>query len=388
MTNEPKLTPEADPVWIAPMAATGDLVPTDAAITGTGGRQPTGVFNAGRHTGAGNYLFSVHGDTWAIEENRMRAYLNTMIVSDVPQGEIVERTGPRYTHFFDCEGIPLTLDEYAHGECSRKDAVQAALRTRKTKRAIAVLPLLGPITQRAGMFTAFFGGTSTEKWGRAFDDLIASESVGAVVIDGDSPGGSVAGVPELAEKVFRARGNKPVVFVANTWLASAAYWIASQADQIVVTPSGEVGSIGVWSMHVDISEAMKEWGEKVTLISAGKYKTEFNPYEPLSEEAAAHEQGVVDRYYGEFVAAVARGRGISAKDVRSGFGEGRMVGPKDAVSAGMADRVATLDDTIRRLGGGIAERQQARVAREAREAWLRKEEGELPSQDGEGDHVD
>ncbi|KKM13623.1 hypothetical protein LCGC14_1714410, partial [marine sediment metagenome] len=224
---------------------------------------------------------------------------------------------------------------------------------------------------------AFFGGTSTEKWGQAFDDLIASEHVGAVVIDGDTPGGSVAGVPELAEKIFKARGTKPIVFVGNTWLASAGYWIASAGDEIVVTPSGEVGSIGVWSMHVDLSKAMEDFGEKVTLISAGKYKTEFNPYEPLDKEAEAYAQSEVDRYYGMFVDAVSRGRNVTARTVRNGFGEGRMVGAKNAAADGMADRVATLDQTIQRLGGGIADRQQARADRAAREKRLGELEAEL-----------
>lgn len=320
---------------------------------------------------ATNYLLSVHGDPWAIDMTRMQAYLNTLIVSDMSQEEAEKRTGPVGADFFDCEGQSL-------GDNWEGEPLEAALKTRKTKRAIAVLPLLGPITQRAGLFTAFFGGTSTEKWGQAFDDLIASQAVGAVVIDGDSPGGSVAGVPELADKVFKARGTKPIVFVANTWLASAAYWIASQADQIVVTPSGEVGSIGVWSMHVDLSKALEELGEKVTLISAGKYKTEWNPYEPLSEEAKVYEQKVVDGYYGDFVAAVARGRNVSVKTVRDGFGEARMVLAKEAKAEGMADRVATLDETIKRLGGGIADRQQAQADHEVREKRLAELEGELP----------
>lgn len=334
---------------------------------------------------AANYLLSAHGDPWAIEITRMRAYLNTLIVSTMPQAEIEARTGPLKVDFFDCEG-QLMEDNYCDSKghpVYEVEALEAALKTRKTKRAIAVLPLLGPITQRAGLFTAFFGGTSTEKWGQAFDDLIASPAVGAVVIDGDSPGGSVASIPELADKVFKARGTKPIVFVANTWLASGAYWIASQGDQIVVSPSGEVGSIGVWSMHVDLSKALEDFGEKVTLISAGKYKTEWNPYEPLSKEAEAYEQEVVNRVYGEFVGAVARGRNLTAKVIRNGFGEGRLVGAKDAVAEGMADRVATLEQTIKRLGGGIADRQQAQADHEAREKRLAELEGELAPKDQE-----
>lgn len=316
------------------------------------------------------YLLSAHGDPWAIEPSRMRAYLNTLIVSDMSQEESEARTGPLAVRFHDCEGGHLgddccaTRDE--EGVRPAGDRLHIALATRKTNRAIAVVPLTGPITQRSGLFTAFFGGTSTEKFGQVFDNLVASPAVGAIVIDADTPGGTVSGVPELAEKVFKARGSKPIVVVSNAILASAGYWIGSAADQIVVTPSGELGSIGVWSMHVDISKALEQSGENVTLISAGEFKTEMSPFGPLSEEAEAYEQGAVDRYNGMFIDAVAQGRGVSASVVRKGFGRGRMVGPKDAKAEGMVDRIGTLEDTIRRLGGQVAERETARAEHEER----------------------
>jgi len=119
---------------------------------------------------------------------------------------------------------------------------------------------------------------------------------------------------------------------------------------LIVTPSGEVGSIGVVAAHMDISKMAESAGLKVTLVSAGKYKTEGNQFEPLSDEARAALQVRVDDYYAMFVKAVARNRGVSPADVRNGFGEGRVVGAKQAVALGMADRVATLDETLARLG--------------------------------------
>ena len=100
-------------------------------------------------------------------------------------------------------------------------------------------------------------------------------------------------------------------------------------------------------------------GVKVNLISAGKYKTEGNPFEPLSEEAREQIQKRVDEYYDMFVAAVARNRSVSRSDVRGGFGQGRMVGAKEAVASGMADRVATLDETISRLASGRRRRRSS-----------------------------
>ena len=138
--------------------------------------------------------------------------------------------------------------------------------------------------------------------------------------------------------------------MANTLAASAAYWLASAADEMVVTPSGSVGSIGIVAMHEDVSKALEAEGVKVSIVSAGKYKTEGNPYQPLSVEGRAYLQSQVDQFGGMFVDGVARGRKVSSSQVRNGFGEGRMVLAAGAVRAGMADRVATFDETLARFG--------------------------------------
>jgi capsid assembly protease len=233
--------------------------------------------------------------------------------------------------------------------------------TARTAGAIAVLPLFGIIAQRANIMTQTSGGTSTEMFGRQFQAAMADPQIGAVIIDVDSPGGTVNGVDELSSLIYSARGEKPVVAVANSLAASAAYWIATAADELVVTPTGEVGSIGVLAAHEDDSEMFEKAGVKTTLISAGKYKTEGNPYEPLSDEARAHLQERVDDYYGLFVGAVARNRGVGVQAVREGFGEGRAVGAKQAKALGMVDRIGTLDDTIARL----QRRSQSRARRSA-----------------------
>jgi signal peptide peptidase SppA len=159
--------------------------------------------------------------------------------------------------------------------------------------AVAVLPLYGVVAHRMNAMNDVSapGGTSTEMFGQAFDKAMSDPNVAAIVIDIDSPGGSVEGVPELAAKIAAARGSKPIVAVANAMAASAAYWLAAAADEIVVTPSGLVGSIGVYQMHVDASEAVADEGLKVTYISAGKYKTEGNPHEPAVRRGARRHTG-------------------------------------------------------------------------------------------------
>ncbi len=217
--------------------------------------------------------------------------------------------------------------------------------------AVAVVPIFGTIVQRAGLLAESSGAVSTERIGAAFRQAMADPAVSSVVLQIDSPGGGVYGVAELADTIRSARGQKPIVAVADSLAASAAYWIASAADEIVVTPSGEVGSIGVFTAHEDWSQAFERIGVGVSLISAGKYKTEGNIFEPLGDEARAAIQGRVDDYYRLFTNAVAKGRGVSADEVRGGFGQGRVVGAQEAVKLGMADRVATMDATVRRLAG-------------------------------------
>jgi signal peptide peptidase SppA len=215
--------------------------------------------------------------------------------------------------------------------------------------ATAVIPIVGTIIPRGNMFAESSGAVSIQRLKSQFRSALSNADVDNIIFDIDSPGGSVAGVEELAKEIYQARGTKPVTAVANSLAASAAYWIGTAADELVVTPSGQVGSIGVLAMHEDISELLTKQGVKVELIHAGKYKVEGNPFQPLDDEARGNIQAMVDMYYDMFVTAVSRQRSVSKTDVRNGFGEGRVVGAKEAVKLGMADRVATFDDTLARL---------------------------------------
>lgn len=222
--------------------------------------------------------------------------------------------------------------------------------TRSKAGQVAVLPISGTISHRMGMMSEMSGGTSTERFTQWLRAAVNDPTVKAIVLDINSPGGTVDGVPELADEIYKANQVKPVTAVANSQAASAAYWLGSQAKEFVVTPSGQVGSIGVFGAHQDVSKALESEGVKVSLVSAGKYKTEGNPFEPLSEEARQALQDSVNTYYDQFTKAVARGREADQQSVKSGFGEGRMMPAAAAVKAGMADRVATLDQTLARLG--------------------------------------
>jgi signal peptide peptidase SppA len=218
---------------------------------------------------------------------------------------------------------------------------------------VALVPVFGTIAQRVGMLGAASGGVSAEGIGARLDALVADHTVKSIVLDIDSPGGSVYGVPELAAKIRDLRGQKQIVAVADSIAASAAYWLLSQASESSVAPSGQVGSIGVIAAHTDMSRAERLEGMRTTLVTSSPHKAEGSPYDALSDEAREEMQKKVDAYHAMFVADVAAGRGTSAKRVEADFGQGRMVMAADAVAAGMVDRVETREQLLERLGADV-----------------------------------
>ena len=216
---------------------------------------------------------------------------------------------------------------------------------------IAVIPIYGVITQRGNMVDDVSGPgmVSTQIVTQMLRQAVADDAVSQILLDIDSPGGSVYGVSELGDAILSARARKPVVAIANSLAASAAYWIGSQAGEFYVTSGGEVGSIGVWQAHQDYSKAMDEAGVKTTLISAGKFKVEGNPYAPLDEEAQGFMQSRVDDYYAAFTKAVAKGRGVPIIEVRDGMGQGRVLGADAALAQNMVDGIASFDQVLSKM---------------------------------------
>jgi signal peptide peptidase SppA len=270
--------------------------------------------------------------------------------------------------------VSRVLSRLARGEAMSPDDRQAvedgkraaAARRQQSEYAggsgdIALVPVYGLLTQRGGFVDLSEPTTSMSALASTITKFAAMPSVAAIVLDVDSPGGSVYGVQELGDAIYAARDAKPVVAVANSLAASAAYWVASQASEFYAAPGAEVGSIGVYMIHANVAEALKQDGVEVTLISAGKYKTEMSEFGPLAADARAHQQSSIDQYYDAFIRAVARGRGTTQKAVREGMGQGRVLLPDGAKAERMIDGVRTLDQTIARLwdrihGGGAAAR--------------------------------
>ena len=227
---------------------------------------------------------------------------------------------------------------------------------------VGVIGVYGVLTQRGGFDADTSEPLTSMAWlAQAVKAAAADPVIGAIVLDVDSPGGSVYGVSELGDAIYAARDSKPIAAVCNSLMASAAYWAASQAGEVYAAPGSETGSIGVYTIHANVAELLKQKGIAVEMISAGKFKTEGNPYGPLGDEARAHIQSSVDQYYDAFVRAVARGRGTPLKSVREGMGQGRVLLPDQAKAENMIDGIATLDQVIAKMGDR-AKRASARAA--------------------------
>lgn len=239
---------------------------------------------------------------------------------------------------------------------------------------VCVMQLFGTICQRMALLEDSSGGTSCESFGRVFDQMVADKSIKAIVLQIDSPGGSVFGVEDLAGRIYQARDEKKVIGLVDSTCASAAYWLGSQCTELNIVPGGMAGSIGVLLEHYDCSIAMAAEGVKCTLVTAGKYKGEGNPYEPLTDEGLAAMQKMVDGYYASFVAAVARGRGVTEAKVRNGFGQGRMLADREACAAGLCDRVRTMDQVLSSLGAPLVTGANAEAWAPSLEARRRRME--------------
>ncbi len=229
---------------------------------------------------------------------------------------------------------------------------------------VAVLPLYGVLSPNGIRFMGRQYGPGLNTFRDALAAAASNPEVGAIVLDIDSPGGPVSGVAETAAAVKAAAQVKPVVAMADSICASAAYWIASQAGQFWMSPSAMVGSIGVMGTHMDYSEALAAEGIKPTTIvsRSAPYKNELSSHRPLSEAAATNLQSLADSQEDDFIATIAQGRKTTQDAVRSDFGQGRMLLARAAVNAGMVDKIGSMSDvlaSLRTKAGGVRRRMSA-----------------------------
>jgi signal peptide peptidase SppA len=266
--------------------------------------------------------------------------------------------------------IVRVADAHARGESSDLAMIEAELgrplqsepKGYSNRDGVAVLPVFGVIAKRLNLVTRISGGISTELFARDLSAALADSAVHAIILQFDSPGGAVDGVQQLAQQVFAARGKKPIVALADSKMASAAYWIGAAAQNVYMVDSTTlVGSIGVVMAHVDYSKAEEKAGIKTTEIFAGKYKRIASEYAPLSDEGRATLQAMVDQLYSVMVDDVARFRGVSSDTVIKRMADGRIFMGQKAIDAGLVDGVVTLDVLIAKLKAGTLTGMQARA---------------------------
>ncbi|KKK75036.1 hypothetical protein LCGC14_2877770, partial [marine sediment metagenome] len=182
---------------------------------------------------------------------------------------------------------------------------------------------------------------------RDFNTLVSDDSVKAIVLDIDSPGGVAFGIEQFANLVFEARAVKTIVSITSTMMASAAIWIGAAAEYIYIT--GEVvmtGSIGVVINHIDVSELEKMFGIKTTEITAGKFKRIASSFKPLSEEGRAELQSQVNHVNSAFVADIARFRRVDVETVSSKMADGRTFLGSQGIEAGLIDEIISAEELI------------------------------------------
>ncbi len=211
---------------------------------------------------------------------------------------------------------------------------------------IGVVAVTGPVLRKPDIIDrVLLGAVASDEVGAALREAGGRPDIKAVMLDIDSPGGTVAGTPELAAAVAALDKAKPVYAFTSGQMCSAAYWIASQARAIYATPSAQVGSIGVVQAVVDDSAALAAEGIKVEVFAEGRYKSIGAPGTPLTDEQRGLIRGNIAETAAEFRAAVlAKGRAIPPEAM-----EGQSFSGRAAQRMNLAGMVPDRAEAMRRL---------------------------------------
>ena len=245
--------------------------------------------------------------------------------------------------------------------------------------AIIVIPVYGVLAYRMDMMTAVSGGTSLQRLNGLMEDAMGDASVSTIVLRFETPGGSVDGLTEQAAKIreMRGRGTKRIVAAIDVRALSAGYYLASQCDEVVCTPSGYAGAVGIVTEYCDDSEAMKMEGESIEVISIPAKKATLMQPGPLSDERRARLMDVMGQFYTMFVTDVAKGRGVQVARVKADYGVGDVLTAIEAKAAGMIDRIETFDATLSRLGTKRGAMVSVRAAADAVELQANLADGQV-----------
>ena len=211
---------------------------------------------------------------------------------------------------------------------------------------IAVLPVVGPLFRYANMFTQVSGASSYELLAKDFTQAVENPDVKAIILNIDSPGGEVNGCAEFADMIHEARGVKPIVAYASGDAASGAYWIAAAADEIVVSKTSALGSIGVVGVYRG-----NKGEDAVEVVSS---QSPYKRLDPDTDDGRARLQKRIDAMADVFVEAVAKYRGVASSHVQNHYGSGDVFIGDAAVKQGLADRIGSFEKLLSEISGNPA----------------------------------
>jgi len=218
-------------------------------------------------------------------------------------------------------------------------------------QGVAVINAIGVIGKRMNLMTRISGGVSTEMLGKDILQALDDPNVKSIILNVDSPGGTVDGTQELANMIYDNRDRKPIVTFSDGMIASAAYWIASATDKVFISgDTNFIGSIGVVARHVDVSKLEEKAGIKTTEITAGKYKRISSEYEPLSKDGQADIQSKVDYIYSVMVTDIAKFRGVPVETVLKDMADGKIFIGNQAIDADLVDGKMSMVSLIEMMG--------------------------------------
>lgn len=215
----------------------------------------------------------------------------------------------------------------------------------EVRDGVAHISIAGPLLKSVPSIFEMFGiqATSSVAVREMLAAAVEDAGVQSIVLDIDSPGGTVEGLAELADDVHAARDLKPVHTHAADLMASAAYWVGCQANSVSCGVTAEVGSIGVYMVMDDASAAYEADGIKTHVIASHPLKGAGVEGARITDAQLEDAKRVIDSYASLFVAAVARGRGLATADAEK-LATGQVWLGQEAVDRKLADKVQSSDD--------------------------------------------
>lgn len=219
---------------------------------------------------------------------------------------------------------------------------------------VAVIPVHGPLFRHASLFSAISGAASYEDLRKDLQAALDDKSVRAILLDVNSPGGEVDGCNELADFIHDARGTKPIWSYVGGLGASAACWLMTASDRIVIAETGMAGSIGVRSALVDDAKAEEQRGLRTVHIISSQSPAKRD--KPIDDDVVARAQAKADELAAIFIGRVAKYRGVTPERVIAKFGGGDVLIGQSAVEAGLVDAIGTFEGALAELTESVTEK--------------------------------